>query len=70
MTQSCYSHIKVSYTQELKNKTETQSHVKKKVKVQFFLSMPQRHTGSVEVQVHSYLTSALDSGESLFYVDF
>jgi hypothetical protein len=69
MTESCYSHMKVLNTQQLKNKTETQSH-KKKSKGTVYPVHTTKAYREREVQVHSYLTSALNGGESLVDVDF
>ena len=41
------------------------TYVNSKVKVKFSLPTPWRHMGGVEIQVHSFLTSALDEGEWL-----
>ena len=35
------------------------------IKVKLCLSMQQRHTAAAELQLHSFLTSALDRGERL-----
>jgi len=34
-----------------------------KVKVKFYLYKPKRHTGQVEVQLHSFLNMAIDEGK-------